>query len=78
MPWCFGQAGFLKMTGGRIKLHLLVDPTSLELFGNDGLLSMSSCTLHEDDSKSLGLLCRGGQVRFCKLRLWELKSIRND
>ncbi|MHC4184871.1 MAG: GH32 C-terminal domain-containing protein [Planctomycetota bacterium] len=60
MPWCFGQAGFLKMTGGRIKLHLLVDRTSLELFVNDGLLSMSSCILPNDDDKSLALFSCGG------------------
>ncbi|MHC4497666.1 MAG: GH32 C-terminal domain-containing protein, partial [Planctomycetota bacterium] len=75
---CLGRAGPLAMTDGRIKLHLLVDRTSLEVFGNDGLLSMSSCMVPEDDGKSLAVFSHGGQTRFCELRLWELKSIWNN
>jgi sucrose-6-phosphate hydrolase SacC (GH32 family) len=75
---CLGEDGPLKMTDGRIKLHLLVDRTSLEVFGNDGLLSMSSCMLPDHDNRSLAVFCRGGRIESCELRLCQLKSIWNN
>ncbi|MHC4575020.1 MAG: glycoside hydrolase family 32 protein, partial [Planctomycetota bacterium] len=58
--YCRGEDGPLKMIDGKIKLHLLVDRTSLELFGNDGLLSMSSCILPADHNRSLEVFCTTG------------------
>jgi hypothetical protein len=75
---CLGEAAPLKMVDGRIKLHLLVDRTSLELFGNHGLLSMSSCFLPDDDNKSLALFSRSGQAKLHSLTVWPLKSIWNN
>lgn len=75
---CLAQVGPLPMADGRIKLHLLVDRTSLEVFGKDGLLSMSSSMLPEEDNKSLAVLSRGGRTRFCELRLCRLNSIWNN
>jgi hypothetical protein len=75
---CLGETAPLKMTDGSINLHLLADRTSLELFGNDGLLSMSSSMLPDDDNKSLAIFSRAGQIKYCELRFWEFKSIWNN
>ena len=40
-----GRTAALPPQSGRIKLQVLVDRTSVEVFGNDGRLSMSSCFL---------------------------------
>jgi len=71
---CLGRDGPLKPIDGKIKLHLLVDRTSLEVFGNDGLLSMSSCMVPADNNKSLKLFCKDGQAKVLKLSVWELNS----
>jgi sucrose-6-phosphate hydrolase SacC (GH32 family) len=73
--YCLGEDGPLKPIDGRIDLHLLVDRTSLEAFGNNGLLSMSSCMLPEEDNKSLAVFCGGGQAKLLSLKVWELNSI---
>jgi fructan beta-fructosidase len=72
---CLGQDGPLKMKDGRIKLRLLIDRTSVELFGNDGLLSMSSCMLGADDNRTLEAFCTGGPAKVPTLTVWRLKSI---
>ncbi|MHC4482240.1 MAG: glycoside hydrolase family 32 protein [Planctomycetota bacterium] len=73
--YCLGKDGPLRPIDGRVDLHLLVDRTSLEVFGNNGLLSMSSCMLPEDDNKSLAVFCGGGQAKLLSLKVWELNSI---
>ena len=45
---------------GRIKLHILVDRTSVEVFGSDGRLSMTSCFLTKDENKSFAAVSNGG------------------
>jgi len=75
--YCLGEDGPVKPINGKIKLQILVDRTSLEVFGNDGLLSMSACMLPEDDNKSLAVFCTGGQVNLLKLSVWELNSAWN-
>jgi len=74
---CLGESGPLRPIGGRIRLHVLVDRTSIELFGNQGVLSMSSCMLPADDNKSLAVFCEGGQAKIISLTVWELKSAWN-
>ena len=74
---CLGEDGPLKLINNKIKLQILVDRTSLEIFGNDGLLSMSSCMLPEDENKALAVFCEGGQANVLKLSVWELKSAWN-
>lgn len=59
---------------GRIKLHVLVDRTSVEVFGNDGRLSMSSCFLPPSSNKLLGLFSSEGTARIVSLRVYRLKS----
>ena len=75
--YCSGKDGPLEPINNRVKFHLLIDRTSLEVFANDGLFSLSSCMLPADNNKSLGVFCMGGQVRINSLTVWQLDSIWN-
>ena len=69
-----GAKGPLEPINNRIKLHVLVDRATLEVFGNDGKLSMSSCFLQDPDNKSLEIYTVGGNIKVISLDVYELKS----
>jgi sucrose-6-phosphate hydrolase SacC (GH32 family) len=69
-----GRSGPLSPNNGRIQLHILVDRTSVEIFGNDGRLSMSSCFLPAVENQHLGVFSVGGTARITDLRVYPLKS----
>ena len=69
-----GAKGPLEPINNRIKLHVLVDRATLEVFGNDGKLSMSSCFLQDPDNKSLEIYTVGGNIKVISLVVYELKS----
>ena len=58
-----GRTAALVPENGRIKLHVLVDRTSVEVFGNDGRLSMTSCFLPKDENKSFAAFSSGGTAK---------------
>ena len=74
---CLGTDGPLTPVNSTIKLHLLIDRTSLEIFGNDGFFSMSNCFIGADSNKTLQLFCKGGDAKLLSLRLWHLNSAWN-
>jgi sucrose-6-phosphate hydrolase SacC (GH32 family) len=65
----------VKLIDGRLKLHILVDRTSIEVFGNDGRMSMFVCSPLETDNKSVKIFTYGGQAKIHSLNLWKLRSI---
>jgi sucrose-6-phosphate hydrolase SacC (GH32 family) len=71
---CLGREGPLEPADGRIKLQVLVDRSSLEVFGNDGKLAMTSCFLPRPSRKGLALAATGGAARIVSLKVWTLKS----
>jgi sucrose-6-phosphate hydrolase SacC (GH32 family) len=73
-----GRNAALAPEHGRIKLHVLVDRTSVEVFGNDGRLSMSSCFLPATENRSLATFSVGGTATIVALKVYRLKSAWND
>lgn len=72
---CLGATAPLNPVSGRIKLKILVDRTSIEIFGNDGRVSMSSCFLPEEDPETdIGLYAAGGEARIVSLKVYKLRS----
>jgi len=69
---CLGREGPLEPVAGRIQFQVLVDRTSIEVFGNDGRLSMTSCFLPRDRSQSFSVV--GGAAKLVSLKVWTLKS----
>jgi fructan beta-fructosidase len=71
---CLGRTMPLEPADGRIKLHVLVDRTSLEVFEGDGRASMSSCFLPDPMNRSLGIYASGGEAQVISLQVFELRS----
>jgi len=71
---CLGAKADLSPVNGTIKLRILVDRTSIEVFANDGLVSMTSCFLPKNKTTGLELYATEGHVRVRSLRVAALKA----
>ncbi|MBL7218506.1 MAG: glycoside hydrolase family 32 protein [Phycisphaerae bacterium] len=71
---CLGASGSARLIGGKLKLRILIDRTSIEVFANDGELSMTSCFLPKKLKTPLELYAKGDQVAIKFLRVTKLKS----
>lgn len=72
---CLGNSVPLEPERGTIRLHVLVDRTSIEIFANDGRVVMASCFLADPAERSLALVAEGGAARIVSLEAWELRSV---
>lgn len=68
------RSGPLAPQDGKIRLHILVDRISIEAFGNDGALSMSSYFLPDLGNADIGIYAEGGTATVVSLKVHELKS----
>ncbi|MQY59662.1 MAG: hypothetical protein GH144_08705 [Clostridia bacterium] len=73
--FCLGKSASLRPIQGKIKLEILLDRTSLEIFGNHGRISMSSCFLPDSRNRNLKIYSSGGSIRILSLKVYELGSI---
>jgi len=73
--FCLGKSASLRTLQGKIKLEILVDRTSLEIFGNDGRISMSFCFLPDPRNTNLKIYSSRGKVRIVSLKVYEISSI---
>jgi fructan beta-fructosidase len=64
----------LPALNGAIRLRVLMDRTSVDIFGNDGSLYMPMGVIAQQDNRSLSLSCRGGTARVLSLQAAELNS----
>jgi sucrose-6-phosphate hydrolase SacC (GH32 family) len=53
---------------------MLLDRTSIEVFGNQGRVYLPLCVLPDDDNRSLTASCGHGEVRAGYLHVHELKT----
>ena len=65
----------LKPINGVISLRILLDRTSIEVYGNNGRRYLPLIAYPEEDNLSLIATCSKGQVKANYLRVHELKSI---
>jgi fructan beta-fructosidase len=63
---------------GRVRMHIFVDTSSVEILGNDGIVSISSCVFPQPDSDTWQVFARGGTARLVSLDVWKLNSIWHD
>jgi len=70
-----GRTAPVALVDGRLKLRLLVDRASVEVFAGDGRVSMATCFLPEENNQSLGVYAAGGKARVASLVVWKMKSI---
>ena len=70
---CLGREAPVDAADGRITLRILVDRTSIEVFANDGKVSMSSCFLPDPGKSGLELFADGGSPKILSMTVYELK-----
>ena len=69
-----GRTAPLTLDGGRLHLRLLVDRTSLEVFGSGGRVSLTDCFLPPPDDQTLALYADGGTAKIVSLTVHPLRS----
>lgn len=72
---CAGREAPVRLTDGRLKLRVLVDRASLEIFAEDGLVYMPLAVLPKEEDRSLALFTRGAPARIVNFRAYPLRSI---
>ena len=65
----------LPLPDDRLKVRILVDRTTLEVFGNDGQATLTGFFNADPDLKDLSLTASGGTAKIVKLDVHELKSV---
>jgi fructan beta-fructosidase len=59
----------------RVRLQVLVDRGSIEVFAGDGRVALAEGVLLPRGKKALALSAAGGKARMVSFDLWELRSI---
>jgi levanase/fructan beta-fructosidase len=71
---CLGKEAPIEATNGRLTLRILVDRTSIEVYANDGKVSMSSCFLPGPEINGLELYSNGSRPTLLSMTVYELES----
>ncbi len=77
---CLSRSAPLETHRNHVKIRVLVDRTSLEVFGNDGIVSLTSCFLPkqkekpEQNEQGIGLFSTGGTVQLISFTAHALRS----
>ena len=71
---CRDKHAPLQMVDGKIRLRLMVDRASVDIFGNDGRLYMPMGVIVPPDNLSLAVYAKGGSAKINSLQVHELKS----
>lgn len=60
---------------GRVKLHLLLDRSLIDLFGNDGITWNCAFFKAKAEDQGIELYAKQGLVKMVSMELWPLKSV---
>ncbi len=71
---CQGRTAALKLVDGKIRLRMLVDRTSIDIFGNDGAAYLPIGIALPAGNKSLQISAIGGAGQVQLLKVYELNS----
>ena len=69
--------GPVNLKDGKIKLHVFVDWSSIEIFVNDGETVITNRIFPDTDSRGISLYAEGGDASVSTLHFWSLRSIWN-
>jgi fructan beta-fructosidase len=72
---CLDKIATLKPVEGNIRLEILVDRTSIEIFGNNGRIYMPIGVILAGNSKPLEIFTKGGDTEINSLEIFKLSSI---
>jgi len=71
---CKDESAPLELVDGKVRLRVLVDRMSIEIFANDGRVYMPMGHVFEEDSKSIAVFAKGAPARLDALTIHELGS----
>lgn len=71
---CKGKNAALKPEDGKIRLEILVDRTSIEIFGNSGRVYMPIGGILPEDNMTLETFTKGGSTVIDSLTVYKLRS----
>ena len=66
------HSGTLTPVNDIIRLHIFVDTSSVEVFANDGLLTLTDCIFPDEQNDGLELFAEGGSVTLNSLDIYRL------
>ena len=69
-----GTVTGLRPLDGVVRLRILLDLTSIEVYGNDGRVYIPRVVFPEDGNHSIGMTCRTGTATAHYIRVHEMKS----
>lgn len=69
------QPHHLVSSDGTIRLHIFVDQSSVEVFANNGEVTLTALMFPSPESTVIELFSEGGKTVMKDLRAWELASI---
>ena len=72
---CLGKAVRAEPVDGILKLEILLDRSSIEIFVNDRKAVLSSCFVPSENADGLYLFNTGGEILVQKLEIYPMKSI---
>ena len=70
-----GHSAPLRMQDGRIRLRIIADVTSIEIFANAARAVMSFSLPIDPNNTSLSTFATGGKTKVDSLTVWQCKSI---
>jgi fructan beta-fructosidase len=71
---CKGKSASLKPADGKIRLEILVDRTTIEIFGNDGRVYMPIGGILPEDNKTLEVFTKSGSTAIESIEVYQLRS----
>lgn len=72
---CLNQSAVVEPIDEVLKLDILLDRSSIEIFANDGKVVLSSCYVSNDKADGIYLFNTGGELMVEKLEIYPMKSI---
>jgi len=70
------EAPFIAKEG--MKLQILIDESSIEVFGNNGELVMTDLFFPSDDFDQMTMICEGNNISIIEAKFYKLKSIWSE
>ena len=71
---CLGSSAPVELSNGVLKLRILVDRPTIEIFAADGRVNMAYGFLPPEDNKTMAVFAEGGEAKVQSLNVWQLKS----
>ena len=68
------HTGVLSPQNDKVRFHIFVDNSSVEVFGDDGKTVLTELIFPDPSSKGIQLYSRNGHVRLVSLDIWKLKT----